>query len=345
MLTVCPGVLSAGPLAPAAGPVGPSMKTLTEVQPRIAVSAANTPGDADSQFVISQPGSYYLTGNIIGVAGKNCIKVTANNVTLDLNGFTLSGVANSLDGVHAYPSSRVMVRNGMVSYFTGRGVYIGAGGAVTDVTVDHCGGVGILTTQSCSVQNCQAIANNSNGVSVMAYSQVAGCLCDGNAGDGIVTVGAASVTRCVSAQNNQSGIRADDGSTVNGCACSNNATDGVSASDTCTVTENTCANNGDDGIQVGANCLVQRNSCNGNGPAASGAGVYASGAGNAIESNTLIGNHYGVLANGSNAGTLVVKNTAHANTVAFSVAAGNRFATPITDPNGAGVTPLSNISY
>lgn len=58
------GVLAvAGDLNPPAGPVAPTMKTLDEVEPRIAINRVNTPGDADSLYKITQPDSYDLTGN------------------------------------------------------------------------------------------------------------------------------------------------------------------------------------------------------------------------------------------------------------------------------------------
>ena len=48
----------AGPLNPPAGPVTSTYKTLTEVEPRIAINLTNTPGDANSVFKITQRGSY-----------------------------------------------------------------------------------------------------------------------------------------------------------------------------------------------------------------------------------------------------------------------------------------------
>src|SRR5437868_1893082 len=54
----------AGPLNPPAGPVAPSYKTLTEVEPRIAVNATNTPGNSAYSYRITQQGSYYLTGDV-----------------------------------------------------------------------------------------------------------------------------------------------------------------------------------------------------------------------------------------------------------------------------------------
>ena len=55
-------------------------------EPRIAINTASTPGDADSVFRITQPGSYYLTGNTSGVAAKHGIEIDASDVTLDLMG-------------------------------------------------------------------------------------------------------------------------------------------------------------------------------------------------------------------------------------------------------------------
>lgn len=86
-------------LDPPVGPIVKTGKTLSEVEPRIAVNVANTPGDANSLFNITQPGSYYLTGNITGVDGKHGIDINVSGVTLDLNGFDMVGVPGSLDGI------------------------------------------------------------------------------------------------------------------------------------------------------------------------------------------------------------------------------------------------------
>src|SRR6185436_1945782 len=101
--TLCGSCVSAlafgGDLNPPAGPVGPTMKPLSEIEPRIAISALTTPGDADSLFRITQPGSYYLTGNVTGVSGKSGIGIASSGVTLDLSGFELLGVAGSANGI------------------------------------------------------------------------------------------------------------------------------------------------------------------------------------------------------------------------------------------------------
>jgi hypothetical protein len=71
---------SQGSLTPPGAPA-PTMKTLAQVEPRTPISSA--------PFTISSSGSYYLTTNIT-VATGDAITIAANNVTLDLNGFTIA---------------------------------------------------------------------------------------------------------------------------------------------------------------------------------------------------------------------------------------------------------------
>lgn len=72
--------LAQGSLIPQ-GPPGPTMLSLNQIEPRTPISSA--------PFVITTPGSYYLTANL-GVSSGDAIDINVSGVTLDLKGFTLS---------------------------------------------------------------------------------------------------------------------------------------------------------------------------------------------------------------------------------------------------------------
>src|SRR2546423_14067529 len=82
-----------GNLTPPTGPPSPTMKTLDQVEARTPVDALHTPGNATNAFTINQPGSYYLSSNLV-VSANNGIAIGTNGVTLDLNGFTISSTAS-----------------------------------------------------------------------------------------------------------------------------------------------------------------------------------------------------------------------------------------------------------
>jgi hypothetical protein len=70
-----------GSLTPPGLPA-PTMKTLDQIEARTPIPAATTPR------VISQSGSYYLTGDITVSSGPG-VDIRVGNVTLDLNGYTI----------------------------------------------------------------------------------------------------------------------------------------------------------------------------------------------------------------------------------------------------------------
>ena len=129
-----------GPLAPP-GPPGETMRSLAQIEPRMPIGSI--------PFIISQPGSYYLTGNVAGstagaVAG---IVVAASDVRLDLNGFTLTGnPADATHGVFVTPGSEnVKLHGGGIAHWGNDGVHAleTAEVALDDLVVQSCGGRGI----------------------------------------------------------------------------------------------------------------------------------------------------------------------------------------------------------
>src|SRR5438034_6089887 len=68
------------------GPPAPTMKSLAQIEPRTPISSA--------PYIITNSGSYYLTTNLYAASGDG-ITISANNVTVDLNGFALTGNSSS----------------------------------------------------------------------------------------------------------------------------------------------------------------------------------------------------------------------------------------------------------
>ena len=93
------GVAAGGDLQPPPGAVSPTMKTLDQVEAWTPIDPRTAVGDEGAVVLITQPGRYRLVGDIIGQAGKHGIRVTADDVSIDTNGFSLIGVAGSLDGI------------------------------------------------------------------------------------------------------------------------------------------------------------------------------------------------------------------------------------------------------
>lgn len=113
-----------GPLEPPGPPAVGVYKTLQEVEPRTALfEGMNTPAVESSEsvvFVIKQPGSYYLTGNIklpdvpSGPAATGVL-VLSSGVTLDLNGFEIVGNGSDRSDIGVYIApGQVKIVNGMI---------------------------------------------------------------------------------------------------------------------------------------------------------------------------------------------------------------------------------------
>ena len=109
-LIILSHVSVAGNLEPIAPP-GSTMKTLDQVEPRIPIPASDTIADT---YVISKSGSYYLTGNRL--CNSTGIIVEANNVTIDLCGFSLIG-NNTGSGIYMTDRTNIEIRNGTICNF------------------------------------------------------------------------------------------------------------------------------------------------------------------------------------------------------------------------------------
>jgi hypothetical protein len=294
----------AGDLFPPIGPIAPTMKTLTEVEPRIAISSTNTPGDADSVFKITEGGGYYLSGNVIGEPGKFGIEVfTADHVTIDLNGYALLGVPGSLNGIGGFANA--IIRNGAASGWGGDGIHVSRG-IIDHVHVSNNGQNGIRGAWGNVITDCDAEANGSAGISVGDVSRIHGCVSKGNMGKGIMLDGVVVVTECVIYANQAGGIRG-----------------GLATIQDCVLFSNTGA-----AIEVIGFSVVRNNNMSAN-----GTGVLASGNGNHIEGNSAFTGGVGFDIDGTE--NFVIRNTARGNLTDFDIAAGNAHG-PIVNVTGVG---------
>lgn len=244
----------AGPINPPEGPVA----STPGPEPRIAVNATNTPGDADSLFRISARGSYYLTGNIFGVANKHGIEIAAGGVVLDLNGFTItgggigSGNFDGISGSFSTNTSGITVRNGTVFGWGRSGVNLN---------------ISLLT--GCVIEGVHATLNSGIGITAPQDSTVSRCTASRNTGVGFLSANSTTFEACTSSENNGGGFTANSGTIFRGCEARSNVGTGFSAGgsgstfESCTSIGNTGQYGFDAGVAcVFTSCVASQNTSN-----------------------------------------------------------------------------------
>lgn len=226
-------------------------------------------------YTITMQGSYYLTANLIANGNTQGITISADNVTIDLNGFAIvGGGSGQVAGINV-PAARknIYIRNGTVRGWTAGGVN--------------------ASNATNSVIQALRISNNS---SVGTFYNIAA-----------LSIGSGSTVKdCFVAQNtNCHGISAGNACLVSGCVVRlNYARAGIRAGDLCYILNNVSDSNGT-GITMGSGNRIESNNCTSN----TGAGVMVpSGATNNVifrnsaRSNNpnydiASGNHHGTIAN------------------------------------------------
>jgi parallel beta-helix repeat protein len=283
----------AGNLEPS-GPPEPTMKTLQKVEPR-------TPIDS-LPFAIDFSGSYYVTGDLLGSPFDDGITINADNVTLDLRGFTLTGVLEVqpndgivINGVHenisihngvlrnwvtaieASVATNSQVRNVRAEANAADGINIGVGGSVVQCSAQGNAGHGIATGDGCTITRCTARGNGDSGISAGFGSTVSNCSALSNTGTGMFEAGiyassGSTVIACTARDNSNDGIFVLTGSTVTACSASDNSGDGIDAggfgSSGNTISGCTTFSNSEDGIVAGSastvtNCTARSNTLDG----------------------------------------------------------------------------------
>lgn len=298
----------AGPLTPPGGLVTQTGKPIGEIEPRVPVNAANISGDAASEFIISAPGSYYLTGNITS-SKTNAISITGANVTLDLNGFTVANTSASGSASAIAVSGTNLTLRGGTLVATGRAVNATAADLV--MVIDDIrartgrGGIvsfGPATITRCIVtQNADSATTAYQGIVVSGRSLVRECTVvllttsttpSGN--EAIYAAGNSIVDSCV-IYGGGVGVSTPDG-IVRNCRLQDQNNIGIRLS-----SGGICENNSITGSQpIGIACSnaeVRGNRINGT-VTANAIGIYLIGPNNTVAKNTIANvagtNGYGI---------------------------------------------------
>ena len=305
-LIILSQVSMAGNLEPSAPP-GSTMKPLDQVEPRIPITSV--------PYTISQSGSYYLTKNL--TAADTAITVSADDVTIDLRGFSLTG-NNTGSGVYMTDRINVEIRNGTIRNFN------------YGINDDYIMMVSNGTSTNHRVIGVRALSNVNFGIKLYGpNNEVRDCSASNNG-----TSASGSNIFGISVGNNSTVT----GNTVNnngGSAQSNAWVFGITAGYNCTITGNAVSFNGYMagesttvyGIVANSGSTITGNTVSGNGTLTGSVyGIAANGEGSTITGNTVYGNGSSatVLVHGiyASAGCTVTGNTAYLNGNGMSATSG-----------------------
>ena len=215
----------------------PTMKTLDQVEPRKPIAGGS------SGVTISEPGSYYLTGDI-RVASGNAITVAADDVSIDLMGFTLSTTADPAagDGIGVIGShANLTITNGHVRSLGAAGTSFTGGRFVNGININPPSFGRVYNVR---VSHVSVHGGTGKGISITPFGEgvVTHCVVQRAGDQGIQ---AKVVRDCSVMESGNNGIGAD---VVENCTVfQNNASSAISAS----IVSNCRGTSGDgNGIQA-----------------------------------------------------------------------------------------------
>jgi parallel beta-helix repeat protein len=116
---------------------------------------------------LTTPGTYRLDADLSPPTFKFCFTIAASNVTLNLNGHTLTGLGNQTAISAESSGTNADIRGpGTITGFQHIGIQLGSGGRVTGVTLTH-NGLGIDVAGSGSSVKGNVATDNDSGITVV----------------------------------------------------------------------------------------------------------------------------------------------------------------------------------
>jgi hypothetical protein len=232
-----------------------AMVGAAQAAPTILVASQKLPLCSNFPVIISNPGSYQLGSNFVLPCDKDAFDIRADNVVLDLGGYSIIGQGGSGNGVgvSAASHSNITVKNGSVINMPGSGMLLGGNASVFDVTVSGSGDGPGIEIQNGTVRHVLSTGNDDEGIDVESEhgsSLVVDSNVLFNGSDGIFAF-AATISNNTASGNGYSGIECIFCTVLGNTLLGNNA-DGIAVeSGAGTVANNSTTYNGWNGIEGG----------------------------------------------------------------------------------------------
>src|SRR5262249_16414489 len=136
-------------------------------------------------YSIAAKGSYRLTGDLTPPGGTPALVAGADNIEIDLNGFTIvSPGGGAVNGIDSAGFSGLVVRNGVVHGFGGAGIVAGSDSKVIETKLTG-NGSGISGASNCLIVSNSIACNPRNDVSSAAVCKIEHNAIAGNSGAGV----------------------------------------------------------------------------------------------------------------------------------------------------------------
>ena len=214
-------------------------------------------------FTINQCGSYYLTDCLDGSSGQHGIIIRSDDVTIDLNGFSLVGGAGSLDGITVEGArTSLQVFGGTIANWGEDGLDASSADTLLlqDLRAHGNGGFGMRAATRTTIVSCHATSNIGPGFELTNGCAVRDSHAALNGGDGFRStpvLNNVTLTSCTSIENGANGYNFDHYSVLSRCMARGNSLDGIRLSTGGVVESCTSKGNGGDGIEVASSVIIK----------------------------------------------------------------------------------------
>jgi hypothetical protein len=229
----------------------------------LSASAAAAPLVITACTTLTQPGSY-VVGNNLNAAGSDCLVVANDFITIDLNGFLISGIKAG-SGVTALRNAAfrgITVRNGTITGFAQAILLTNSTGVTVErINATANSGDAIVAGDGATVRDSVAVGNGGSGIRLGQRALVSGNNSEQNGFDGILVGIGGNIVGNTVGLNKASGISTVEGANIVNNVSRNNSADGIVTDCPSAVVANTTSNNLGQNLNVigGVGCIVNAN--------------------------------------------------------------------------------------